>query len=373
VSPRNSTFGGHSILELDPPPSVATRYPIDAPPTLRPAAPRPRPPVSRAPEVWGQFNNYRADGVAVSAIVHAVFIGLLVASAGFGRQIVQPVAPREIVTLIAPSPDSYALPVSKKVISGGGGGGGDHDALPALKGRFPKPAIEQITAPAIVVRNEAPRLTAEPTVVIPPTVHLADNRMPNLGSSTGARMPAAPPSNGTGSGGGIGSGSGGGVEVVIPPTVHLADNRMPNLGSLTGARMPAAPPSNGTGSGGGIGSGSGGGVGEGRGPGVGSGSGGGVGGIFRVGGGVSAPQALSTPTPNYTEEARRAKTQGTCILGLIVDTEGHPRDIRVVRGLGSGLDAKAIEAVERWRFEPAKKDGKPVNVLISVEVSFRLY
>jgi TonB family protein len=256
--------------------------------------------------------------------VHVVFIGLLLASAGLGRQIVQPVAPREIVTLIAPSPDSYALPVSKKVISGGGGGG-DQDALPAPKGRLPKPAMEQITAPAIVVRNEAPRLTAEPTVVIPPTVHLADNRMPNLGSSTGARMPAAPPSHGTGSGGGIGSGSGGAV-------------------------------------------------GEGRGPGVGSGSGGGVsGGIFHVGGAISAPQAVSTPTPNYTEEARRTKTQGTCILGLIVDTEGHPRDIRVVRGLGSGLDAKAIEAVERWRFEPAKKDGKAVNVLISVEVSFRLY
>ena len=379
MSPRNSTFNGHSILGLEPPPSVATRYPIDEPPALRPVAPRPRPPVSRTPEVWGQYNNYRAEGVAVSAIVHVVFVGLLVASAGFGRQIVQqPVAPREIVTLIAASPDSYALPVSKKVISGGGGGG-DHDALPAPKGRLPKPAMEQITAPAIVVRNEAPRLTAEPTVVIPPTVHLADNRMPNLGSSTGARMPAAPPSM---------------VQitapaivvrneaprltaeptVVIPPTVHLADNRMPNLGSSTGARMPAAPRSNGTGSGGGIGSGSGGAVGEGRGPGVGSGSGGGVGGgIFRVGGGISAPQAVSTPTPNYTEEARRTKTQGTCILGLIVDTEGHPRDIRVVRGLGSGLDAKAIEAVERWRFEPAKKDGKPVNVLISVEVSFRLY
>ena len=325
MSPRNSILNGHSILELELPPSVATRYPIDEPPTLRPVAPRPRPPaVSRAPEVWGQYNNYRADGVAVSAIVHVVFIGLLLASAGFGRQIVQPIAPREIVTLIAPSPDSYALPVSKKVISGGGGGG-DHDALPAPKGRLPKPAMEQIAAPAIVVRNGAPRLTAGPAVVIPPTVHLADNRMPNLGSSTGARMPAAPPSNGTGSGAGIGSGSGGGVGV-------------------------------------------------GRGPGVGSGSGGGVGGgIFHVGGGVSAPQAVSTTDPNYTEEARRTKTQGTCILGLIVDTEGHPRDIRVVRGLGSGLDAKAIEAVERWRFEPAKKDGKPVNVLISVEVSFLLY
>jgi len=95
--------------------------------------------------------------------------------------------------------------------------------------------------------------------------------------------------------------------------------------------------------------------------------------VFHVGGGISAPQAISTPDPDYTEEARRTKTQGTCILGLIVDAEGHPRDIRVVRGLGSGLDAKAIEAVERWGFDPAKKDGKPVNVQISGEVSFRLY
>jgi periplasmic protein TonB len=138
--------------------------------------------------------------------------------------------------------------------------------------------------------------------------------------------------------------------------------------------MPAAPPSNGTGAGGGIGSGSGSGLGEGHGQGVGAGSGGGIGGgVFHVGGGISAPQAISTPDPSYTEEARRAKTQGTCILGLIVDAEGHPRDIRVIRGLGSGLNSKAIEAVGQWRFKPAMKEGKPVNVQISVEVSFLLY
>lgn len=138
--------------------------------------------------------------------------------------------------------------------------------------------------------------------------------------------------------------------------------------------MPAAPPSNGTGSGAGIGSGSGGGVGEGHGPGAGAGSGGGIGGgVFHVGGGISAPLAISTPDPEYTEEARRAKMQGTCILGLIVDADGHPRDIRIVHALGFGLDAKAVEAVQQWRFEPAKKDGKPVNVQINVQVAFRLY
>jgi len=149
---------------------------------------------------------------------------------------------------------------------------------------------------------------------------------------------------------------------------------MPNLGTATAAPMPAAPPSNGTGSGGGIGSGSGGGVGVGHGAGVGAGSGGGIGGgVYKVGGGISAPQAISAPDPDYTEEARRAKKQGTCVLWLIVDAAGHPRDIKVVRGLGLGLDAKALEAVKQWRFQPALKDGKPVDVQISVEVEFHLY
>jgi TonB family protein len=95
--------------------------------------------------------------------------------------------------------------------------------------------------------------------------------------------------------------------------------------------------------------------------------------VFKVGGGISAPRPVSTPDPQYTEEARNAKTQGTCILWLVVDTGGHPRDIRVVHGLGYGLETKAIEAVKLWRFEPALRDGRPVNVQISVEVAFRLY
>jgi periplasmic protein TonB len=322
---QNSALNGHSTLGLAPAALPSARYEKGERATRPPIASRSSPRASRRPnEVWGQFNNYRANGVTVSAIVHVVVIGLIVTSAAFSHQIVKRVTPREIVTLIAPSPDSYTLPASPKVVSGGGGGGA-HDVLPAPKGRLPKPAMEQITPPAIVVRNEKPHLMAEPTVVIPPQVHLAENGMPNLGVPARAVIPTAPPSNGAGSGGGIGSGS----------------------------RV---------------------GVGEGKGPGVGSGSGGGIGGgVFRVGGGISAPQVISSPDPDYTDEARNAKTQGTCILGLIVDTEGHPRDIRIVRGLDSGLDAKAIEAVRQWRFEPAMKDGKPVNVLISVEVSFRLY
>jgi periplasmic protein TonB len=276
------------------------------------------------PAIWGEYNNYRSVGLKGSLIVHAVLLGLIFASAIFGHQVVQAVKKHEVVTLIAPSPESYTLPASKKQVSGGGGGG-DRDHLQAPKGRLPKVAMEQITPPTIVVRNEKPKLTAEPTVVIPPQVHLASNHMPNLGNPSAPVMPAAPPSNGTGAGGGIGSGSGGGIGV-------------------------------------------------GHGPGVGAGTGGGIGGgVFKVGGGISAPEAISTPDPEYTEEARNAKIQGTCILALIVDQQGHPRDIHIVRSLGHGLDARAIEAVKQWVFQPAKKDGQPVNVQISVEVGFHLY
>jgi len=280
--------------------------------------------ISRPPDqIWGSYNNYRSNGVVISAIIHVAVIGLLLSGIFVTHQITQRPT-HEVVTLIAPSPETYALPVAKKVISGGGGGG-DLDKIPAPKGNPPKAALQQITPPAIVMRNERPKLTAEPTVVAPPQMNLAANHMPTMGVSNAPVMPAAPPSNGTGSGGGIGSGSGGGVGV-------------------------------------------------GHGPGVGVGSGGGIGGgVYKVGGGISAPTAISSPDPDYTEEARRAKKQGTCVLWLIVDSAGHPRDIKVIRGLGFGLDAKALEAVKQWKFQPALKDGRPVDVQISVEVEFHLY
>src|SRR6476660_5790771 len=113
--------------------------------------------VSRPPDqIWGQYNNYRASGVTVSAIVHVVLIVLLLSGVFVSHQITQRET-RQTVTLIAPSLESYALPVAKKVISGGGGGG-DHDPIPAPKGRPPKAALQQITPPAIVIRNEKPKL-----------------------------------------------------------------------------------------------------------------------------------------------------------------------------------------------------------------------
>jgi len=273
-------------------------------------------------DIWG-FYDHKKDGALASTGVHVVMIALIVGGTLWARrEITKPKVTAQVMPLLNDA-DIPALPPAKTQV-GGGGGGGDSDKLAATKGKLPKLAMEQITPPMVVVRNPDPKLPVEPTVVVPPQIKLAMNNMPNLGDPMAA-IPNGPLSNGTGSGGGIGSGSGGGV-------------------------------------------------GSGEGPGVGPGRGGGIGGgVFHVGGGVSAPRVIFQPDPEYSEEARKAKYQGTCVLGLVVGPDGRPRDIHIVRSLGLGLDEKAIEAVSRWKFDPAVKDGKPVAVAISVEVDFRLY
>jgi len=115
---------------------------------------------------------------------------------------------------------------------------------------------------------------------------------------------------------------------------------------------------------------------HGVGGGVGNGIGGGfapaIGGVFKVGGGVSAPAVLFRVDPGYSEEARTAKLSGTVLLSIVVDTEGHARDIHVVKSLGMGLDEKAMDAVAMWKFKPGMKDGQPVNVRAQIEVNFRM-
>jgi TonB family protein len=91
-----------------------------------------------------------------------------------------------------------------------------------------------------------------------------------------------------------------------------------------------------------------------------------------VGGGVSPPQVTYQVDPEYTDEARQAKFSGSCIVDLIVDTQGMPRNVRVVRPLGRGLDEKAIEAVKQYRFKPAMYQGHPIPFELKIEVSFRI-
>jgi TonB family protein len=95
--------------------------------------------------------------------------------------------------------------------------------------------------------------------------------------------------------------------------------------------------------------------------------------VYRVGNGVSVPEPQNTVEAEFSDEARRAKFQGVCVISVIIDTEGKPRNLHVVRELGMGLDEKAMEAVSQYRFKPAMKDGVPVPVSIQIEIVFRLY
>jgi len=268
------------------------------------------------------------DGYGVYKVQKQSFVlSFMLQSVGLGLVLL-------LGTIVAKNPQVVAKPISSMVDDavlvmtpgqkemGGGGGGGGSDKLPAPKGALPKLSDKQFTPPSVVVLNEAPKLPMTPTIVAPPNVPL-----PQVGA--------------------------------------LGDP----LSKISGVL------SNGTGSGSGIGSGSGTGVGSGYGPGVGPGHGGGYGGgAYRVGNGVSAPRALSTPDPEFSEEARKNKWQGTVVLYAIVGTDGRAHNVRVVRSLGMGLDEKAVETVAReWRFDPGRKDGHPVAVEINIEVNFSLY
>ena len=95
--------------------------------------------------------------------------------------------------------------------------------------------------------------------------------------------------------------------------------------------------------------------------------------LSRVGQGIRPPRATYQPEPSFSEPARKAKYQGVVTMGLIVDKDGLPKKIHITNPLGAGLDAKAVEAVSTWKFQPAEKDGEPVAVQIAVEVDFHLY
>ena len=94
--------------------------------------------------------------------------------------------------------------------------------------------------------------------------------------------------------------------------------------------------------------------------------------IYTVGGGVSAPRAIKTPDPQYTKEAQKDRIQGKVVLWVTITPEGLPKNIKVRRSLGHGLDEEAIKAVKQWKFKPSTLNGQPVAVQINVEVTFRL-
>lgn len=200
----------------------------------------------------------------------------------------------------------------------GGGGGGDRSRTPATRGSLPPAARRQFTPPMVSIVNVEPKLPMAPTLVI--SADTPDIKLAQWGDPFGKD---GPPSGGRGSRGGIGDGDEGGV-------------------------------------------------GSGTGPGSGSDDWTGGSGAKHSGGGVTAPVLLSKIEPEFSEEARKAKLQGTVVLVAEIDTEGRVRRMRIVRNLGLGLDEKAMEAVNQWKFRPGLKNGKPAVVAAVIEVTFRL-
>ncbi|MCC7124076.1 MAG: energy transducer TonB [Acidobacteria bacterium] len=158
--------------------------------------------------------------------------------------------------------------------------------------------------------------------------------------------------------------------VMAPVVTRPADNA-DREGVVTAPEQPV--PSAGPGAGGGAGTGRGTGLGEGDGSGIGDGSGGGTGGgPYRPGSGVEPPRLLREVRAEYTDVARRSNLQGEVVMEIVIRRDGTVGDIRIMKGLGLGLNDQAIAAVRQWRFAPGRLKGSPVDVVVEVAVEFRL-
>jgi len=253
----------------------------------------------------------------ISGLLHGAAILAILALTGVKTPIIKEIHRLWISTDLA----QYRV----KVVTAkpGGGGGGMRENSPATYGELPRAATRQFVPPMIRTENETPILPMEPTIVGEPTVRSAVFDISKLGMPGG---PHGPPSAGPGKCCGIGSGEGPG------------------------------------------------GVGDGNGPGAGPGDGPGgvVDGGARIAGSITSPVLLYKNDPEYTEEARKVKLQGTVVLRIEVNPKGQAQNISVRQSLGLGLDERATEAVRTWRFKPGTVNGKPATVVAWVEVTFRL-
>jgi protein TonB len=194
-----------------------------------------------------------------------------------------------------------------------GGGGGQRGPTPVTKGTPPKFTEHQIVPPKAPPLQQ-PKIAIQPTIEVQKDVKMMASNIPQLGI---ANSPVIGMSMGNGSGTGMGAGNGSGLG--------------PGSGGNTG------------------------------------------GGPRRIGGGVSAPVLIYSVEPEFSEEARKAKVAGNVLVNLWVDTNGLPEHVHVIRGVGMGLDEKAIEAVKQYKFRPAMENGKPVLVELNVEVNFQIF
>ena len=263
---------------------------------------------------------FRKRSAMFSVVVHCLLVAAVLWLPGWFASSEKPKESPQVLTHLTTEPLFLNLPPKPKK-TGGGGGGGRREKTPASLGKLPRFSDRQLTPPTPKIVNLKPVLPVEPTVVVPQLAQLPPVNVAQLGDPLGI---PGPPSSGPGTGGGIGTGTGGGV-------------------------------------------------GPGKGAGVGPGEGGGTGGgLYRVGGGVSAPTVVYRIEPNYSEDARRARYQGSVVLSAIVRKDGSIEILKVLRGLGLGLDENAVEALRKWKFRPGTRSGEPVDVALNIEINFAL-
>ncbi|HEY2435519.1 MAG TPA: TonB family protein [Vicinamibacterales bacterium] len=276
--------------------------------------------------------------LAVSGSLHAatVLVVALLTSAGLTRNQARDASshtPSQLVFLVSPGP------------GGGGGGGGLKDPVPAPAAQ--RHGVEAMRSPVAVHRRPPPIVAVRHTP--PPRVEPARNVRPD-----------PPPVEKAAA-----------IQPVFAPVTPAA----PDPRERAGVTTPAAADhdSHGPGTDGGVGSGRGTGLGEGDGSGIGSGTGGGAGGgPYRPGTGITPPSILREVRPDYTDEGRRRAVEGDVVLEIVVRADGSVGSVKVLQGLGAGLDQRAMDAVRQWRFNPAKRYGTPVDVIVEVAVEFKL-
>jgi TonB family protein len=259
--------------------------------------------------IWGAYGDKQSRSMGAGFLIQ---IGVIALMFLLFKPIHDAIKKPKDDTIVLLNPYTSKVPAAQK--AGGGGGGGQRAPTPAAKGAAPKFAPKQFMPPAVAVPK--PKLAVVPTITAPAPEIQANNYDDPLSKMAG-------------------NSGGQGIN--------------------------------------GFGDGKGGGVGKGNGDGLGDGEGGGSGGgVYRAGGEVSSPQLITKVEPEYSEEARKAKYSGVVRLSVTIDEHGVPMDIKVTGPLGLGLDEKAVEAVQKWRFRPGLRNGKPVKVRASIEVSFRL-
>jgi TonB family protein len=273
----------------------------------------------------------RIEAGAVSFVIHAMFLSLAIL--GIWHNSPKYLVEKSPLVFLG-SP--MHLPFNLDTGEGGGGGGGKHEQLPASGGRMPDARRIKLIPPD----------PEEPRPILNPESDMALN--------SSIQLP---------------------IEFTTDSTLPIGDISAPL----------SSRPSSGNGSGGGIGDdGSGTGIGPGHGPGYGPGANGGVGGgpnggmssgpgagVYGVG--LTLPEIIEKPLPFYTEEARRSRTEGVVVLQVMIRANGSVDSIRVIRGLGHGLDESAIHTVStKWRFKPARFRGVPIDIQAVIEVNFRL-